>query len=81
MADRDIPFGGLSAGNDRSKAQADVDIFGGKVGQPIDPCYQKSCDTLDNVNGDILVRQARAYAAITERFAKSVQDIRAKQQN
>ncbi|MEV6599779.1 M28 family peptidase [Actinoplanes sp. NPDC051346] len=61
-----IPSGGtatLSLAPSMSQAQAQR--WGGKAGQPFDPCYHKDCDTLDNVGAAALDTHTdvAAYAA------------------
>jgi aminopeptidase S len=47
-----IPVNGLYTGSTERDAN----------GRPRDPCYHLACDTLDNVNGGVLLRMARATA-------------------
>jgi Zn-dependent M28 family amino/carboxypeptidase len=63
FARRDIPSVGLDtgAGNNKSKAQADV--FGGTGDRPFDACYHKACDTTDNINRDVLEQNTNALVS------------------
>jgi Zn-dependent M28 family amino/carboxypeptidase len=64
-----IPVGGLFSGAEDLKTARQAKIFGGKAGQPYDPCYHKACDTVANVNPAGLDQMVDAAAAVTERFA------------
>ena len=35
-------------------------MFGGVAGRPYDPCYHQACDTIDNVNREVLEQNTRA---------------------
>jgi hypothetical protein len=35
-------------------------LFGGAAGSPYDPCYHRACDTIDNINRDVLEQNTRA---------------------
>ena len=41
----------------------------GPNGRPRDPCYHLACDTLDNVDRDVLLRMARAAARAVRRLS------------
>ena len=51
---RDIPTVGLFAGAGGTKSEAQAQRFGGSAGQPFDPCYHKACDTVANIDGQVL---------------------------
>ena len=51
---RDIPTVGLFAGAGGTKSEAQAQRFGGTAGQPFDPCYHKACDTVANIDGQVL---------------------------
>jgi Zn-dependent M28 family amino/carboxypeptidase len=57
-----IPVGGLFSGADDVKTQAEASTYGGKVGEIHDACYHQSCDTLDNVNREVLDELADGVA-------------------
>jgi Zn-dependent M28 family amino/carboxypeptidase len=44
-----IPAGGLFTGAEGLKSQAHADLFGGVVGQSLDPCYHQACDSFTPV--------------------------------
>jgi Zn-dependent M28 family amino/carboxypeptidase len=71
-----IPIGGLFTGADGQKSQAEAATFGGRAGEPYDPCYHRACDTLANVNGTALSRAAQATAHVLRAFARSVATVR-----
>jgi hypothetical protein len=35
-------------------------LFGGSAGRPYDPCYHRVCDTIENINRDVLEQNTRA---------------------
>ncbi|RCI14830.1 hypothetical protein L249_6535 [Ophiocordyceps polyrhachis-furcata BCC 54312] len=45
-----IPAGGVTAGADGTKTEAERDMFGGEVGDWFDPCYHQACDDIGNLN-------------------------------
>jgi Zn-dependent M28 family amino/carboxypeptidase len=55
-----IPTVGLYTGASESKLEAQVSAFGGAAGRPYDPCYHRACDTIDNVDRDVLEQNTRA---------------------
>lgn len=60
--DAGIPVSDLHTGIDFPKTEEQAAIFGGQAGEPWDPCYHQSCDTLDNVNFMVMEEMARAAA-------------------
>ena len=58
--EKGIPTLGLYTGADRPKSDADAGLFGGTAGRPYDPCYHRACDTIDDINRDVLEQNARA---------------------
>ena len=64
-----IPSGGLFTGAESLKTADLVDLFGGKEGVAFDPCYHKECDTLENVNLEVLGQMAKAAAHTLYTFA------------
>ncbi len=57
-----------AAGAGGLKSEIQASFFGGAAGQPYDPCYHRSCDTIENINRDVLEQNThalvRALAAI-----------------
>ena len=71
-----IPVGGLFTGADGRKSQAEQARFGGRAGQPYDPCYHQACDTLANVDLGVLTRLARAATHAITVFSRNVSSVR-----
>jgi len=65
-----IPVGGLFTGAAGLKSAAQAAVFGGRRGQPYDPCYHRPCDTLANVSATALDQLAHATAHAVARFAQ-----------
>jgi Zn-dependent M28 family amino/carboxypeptidase len=57
-----VPVGGLFSGAENIKTRDQADVFGGRAGEPTDPCYHLLCDNLDNVNLDVVDQMADAAA-------------------
>jgi Zn-dependent M28 family amino/carboxypeptidase len=51
---------GLYTGAGGSKSESQAGLFGGTAGQPFDPCYHQACDTIDNIDRDVLEQNTRA---------------------
>jgi aminopeptidase Y len=45
-----IPAGGVAAGAEGVKTEAEAQAFGGTAGDWYDPCYHMLCDTVENLN-------------------------------
>jgi Zn-dependent M28 family amino/carboxypeptidase len=71
-----IPVGGLFTGADGRKSSAQAATFGGRAGEPFDPCYHRACDGLANVDETAVVRNARAAAHALSAFAQDVTAVR-----
>ncbi len=67
--ERGIPAGGLFTGAEGHKTAEQVAIYGGAVDEQYDPCYHAACDTIDNVNLEVLEQMADAAAHATQTFA------------
>jgi Zn-dependent M28 family amino/carboxypeptidase len=63
-----IPTVGLFTGAGGTKSESDANLFGGAAGRPYDPCYHRACDTIDNIDRDVLEQNThalvRALAAV-----------------
>jgi len=70
-----IPVGGLFTGAAGRKSAAQAAAFGGRAGEPYDPCYHRPCDTLANVSGTALTRVAQAAAHAIGLFAQDVSSV------
>jgi Zn-dependent M28 family amino/carboxypeptidase len=56
---KEIPTVGLYTGAGGPKSEAQAGVFGGAAG-PYDPCYHRACDTIDNINREVLEQNTRA---------------------
>ena len=54
FSQKGIPTVGLYTGAGGLKSETHVSLFGGAADQPYDPCYHRSCDTIENINRDVL---------------------------
>ncbi len=70
-----IPVGGLFTGASGTKSATQAVSFGGRTGEPYDPCYHRPCDTLANVSGTALTRVAQAAAHAIGHFAQDVSSV------
>ncbi|GAA0481511.1 M28 family peptidase [Streptomyces sp. NPDC046215] len=73
-----IPAGGVNAGSDKLKSPEWAQLFGGKAGEMLDPCYHQACDTLANVNRTIFEQNGRAMAWAAGRFGVDTSDVNGK---
>jgi Zn-dependent M28 family amino/carboxypeptidase len=62
FSDVGIAAGGLASGAEVIKTPEERATFGGIANAAFDPCYHQSCDTIDNINFDILLTEAQATA-------------------
>jgi Zn-dependent M28 family amino/carboxypeptidase len=60
FSEKDIPTLGLYAGAGGAKSETQAGLFGGAAGRPFDPCYHQACDTIGNINRDVLEQNTRA---------------------
>jgi hypothetical protein len=58
-----IRTGGLFSGASELKTRAQATEFGGEQGEPMDPCYHLACDTVANVDTDLVATLADAALA------------------
>jgi Zn-dependent M28 family amino/carboxypeptidase len=66
-----IPAGGLFTGAEGLKSTEQAAIYGGTAGEAFDPCYHQACDTIDNVDPEVLEQMADAIAHATQTFAET----------
>lgn len=64
-----IPAGGVETGAELIKDQAGRTKFGGLANTPYDPCYHQACDTIENVNMDVLTQTTQAAAFALQKFS------------
>src|SRR5262249_50263561 len=60
FSQKGIPIIALHTGAYRPKSEIEATLFGGAAGHPYDPCYHKACDTIENINSDVLEQTTRA---------------------
>ena len=60
-----IPTGGIFSGATELKSAAQAEAFGGTAAEPMDACYHLACDTVDNVNVELVASLAEAAIAVT----------------
>eukprot|EP00339_Tiarina_fusa_P022733 CAMPEP_0117026910 /NCGR_PEP_ID=MMETSP0472-20121206/19732_1 /TAXON_ID=693140 ORGANISM="Tiarina fusus, Strain LIS" /NCGR_SAMPLE_ID=MMETSP0472 /ASSEMBLY_ACC=CAM_ASM_000603 /LENGTH=372 /DNA_ID=CAMNT_0004734035 /DNA_START=365 /DNA_END=1483 /DNA_ORIENTATION=- len=67
--DAGIPAGGVETGAELIKDEEGRTKFGGMANTPYDPCYHQACDTIDNVNTEVLLQTAQSAAYALQKFA------------
>jgi Zn-dependent M28 family amino/carboxypeptidase len=73
--ERGIPAGGLFTGAEGIKTEEQEAIYGGMAGIAYDPCYHQACDTIDNVNLEVLEQMADATAHAVMTFAMTTSSV------
>lgn len=68
-----IPIGGLFSGDVESKTKKQLQAYGGMAGKPLDSCYHKACDTIKNINPELLGEMSGALAYATVSYAMARQ--------
>ena len=71
-----IPVGGAESGDDEEKTARQAKAWGGQAGEVYDPCYHEACDTINNINRDLLDHYLRAIAGTLAHFATSTEQLR-----
>jgi aminopeptidase S len=71
-----IPVGGAENGDGEKKTRKQAKAWGGQAGKVYDPCWDEACDTIDNVNRDVLNHYLRALAGTLAHFATSTDELR-----
>ncbi len=69
FAQAGIPTGGLFAGANEYKTDAEERQFGGSAGTLLDDCYHRACDRADHLDFSLLDQMARAVAYVTGEVA------------
>ncbi|MCA2219259.1 M28 family peptidase [Jidongwangia harbinensis] len=64
-----IPVGGVFGGADGRKTPAERRMFGGRAGEPYDPCHRLTCDGAANVDPVVLARHTAALTWTAGRLA------------
>jgi aminopeptidase S len=70
-----IPTGGVYSGDAGIKSPEQAALWGGQAGSPFDPCYHQACDTIANINRDVLGRMTDALAFGVGTFANDLQGL------
>jgi len=70
-----IPAGGLFTGAEGTKNISLRTKYGGLANAAFDPCYHQACDTVDNINQEVLSQMAKA-AANTLQIVAQMTDVR-----
>lgn len=70
-----IPAGGLFTGASATKSPEQQLAYGGEMGLALDPCYHAPCDDWANLDWQVLTQMTQAAAAVTEKFATSVDSL------
>jgi len=60
FSEKGIPTVGLYTGAGGPKSEAQAGLFGGAAGRPYDPCYHRACDTIENIDREVLEENTRA---------------------
>jgi Zn-dependent M28 family amino/carboxypeptidase len=60
FSQKGIPTVGLYTGASGRKPEKEAELFGGVAGRPYDPCYHRACDTVENINREVLEQNTRA---------------------
>jgi aminopeptidase S len=71
-----IPVGGAENGDADEKTARQAKAWGGQAGEVYDRCYHEACDTIDNVNREVLNHYMRALAGTLAHFATSTAELR-----
>ena len=65
-----IPTAGTFSGAEDTKTSAQASKWGGTAGSAFDPCYHRSCDTINNLNLTSLDRQIDAIGHMIWNYAQ-----------
>jgi len=64
-----IPAGGLFTGAEEIKTAEDRHNFGGVANAAYDPCYHQACDTVENINTEVLEDMSQALGYVVQTLA------------
>ncbi|KAH3765889.1 M28 family peptidase [Pelomyxa schiedti] len=65
-----IPANGITGGYNQIKTSAERATFGGLADVAFDPCLHQACDTITNVNQDVLLHETQAVAYVLQQLTK-----------
>jgi Peptidase family M28 len=60
FSQKGIPTVGLYTGAGGLKSEVLAGVFGGEAGRPYDACYHRACDTINNIDREVLKQNTRA---------------------
>jgi hypothetical protein len=60
---------GLYTGAGAPKSEAEAKLFGGAAGRPFVPCYHRACDTIENIDQEVLEQNVRALVRVLRAVA------------
>jgi len=60
FSQKGIPTVGLYTGASGRKPEKEAELFGGTAGRAYDPCYHRACDTVENINREVLEQHTQA---------------------
>jgi aminopeptidase S len=66
-----IPVGGLFTGDVGIKSASEAAVYGGTADKAYDPCYHASCDTIENVDENVIAVMSDAVAHATQTLAQA----------
>jgi len=66
-----IPAGGLATGAEVIKSVKQRSMYGGMANAPFDPCYHLYCDTIENINEQVLIEMAEAAADVLQQLVEN----------
>ena len=70
FSQKGIPTVGLYTGRRRAEVGGRrPSSFGGAAGRPYDPCYHQACDTVENINREVLEENTRALVRVLNAVA------------
>ncbi|WP_081608511.1 M20/M25/M40 family metallo-hydrolase [Crystallibacter crystallopoietes] len=62
---RGIPAGGVFTGDAGTKSESEARVFGGQAGLQYDECFHLACDTIKNVDMDVLEQMTETLMSAT----------------
>jgi len=66
---RGIPASGLFTGTNERKTVEERNQFGGNANGPLDGCYHRKCDDINNISWDAVEQLSKAGAYVLDSFA------------
>ncbi|KAL7791524.1 aminopeptidase [Trichoderma ceciliae] len=66
-----IPAGGIATGAEAVKTEEEAEMFGGRAGEWLDPCYHQLCDDVGNLNHTAWEVNTKLIAHSVATYARS----------